>query len=481
MKSRYVTLILGLLIITINIYFLPFFAWTTGIVRAWLMLQGYLPYRDFTWMRTPFDLFLLSGWFKLFGVSQYSYQNFVYSLFIIIALLIFFWSQKFHSKLKSIPFLFFIIFLPSIFGNVEMGELLVGLWSFLLLINLFYYYDKRKQILLITAGLISGLSLITKQNSSGLIFATVGLIIIDSIIIKESFSNILKKCFNFAIGVLLPALGLALYYSFNNGLIDFIRYSAGVVLGTYRQAPLPPGYSRGDGLWIEFAYFALLIPFVLFWKKTKLSIQKILTMTFLIIALIPSLLPSFLSYRAFTSFPLISIVAGFDLIIFFDLIKKRLYRIETVLLISSFLIFILLVSRFINSYFDSIQADGFSLRPIIEDYDRSAYETAQWIRNNTNSQDKIMCFSTTIIYFLSNRLPTNKYLDPFPYLLYPYNESSQVFLSNLPKTMVFEETLIKDFPDFIDWPFYHYLRKNYELKVRFDDLSIYQLPRQQKQ
>lgn len=469
-------LLFGLAWITLNVYFLPFFAWTTGIVRTWLILHGYLPYRDFVWMRTPLDLFLLSWWSKIFGVNADSYQLFVFATLIIIAILIFIIGSKILAKLKYVPFLFFIIFLFPLFQNTEMGELLIGLFFLLLFLSLFYYLDKGNNKLLIISGLISGISLITKQNSGALGIGVIAVIIFDSFIQKKPLLIFVKRCLDFAAGFTLPILTLILYYAYNNGLNDLLYYTVGVVFDQYGKKPLPDGFSRGDAMWIEAAYFALLVPFLFLWKYTKLSIQKVMLFPIFLLALLPSILPSFLSYRAFTSFPIVSILAGYNIYLFKNGLMGNHRNFKKILVVISFTIFIVFTLRFINPYIMSVRDEGFHFKSFIKDYGESDYKVAQWIRNNTKEDEKVMIFSSSIGYLLSDRLPKNKYIDLFPFLLYPYEKTSGIFAKSPPKIMVIDETLFRDFPTLLNWPFYkNFMKENYAEKKRFDNLIIYEL------
>lgn len=468
---------LGLAWIALNIYFLPFFAWTTGIVRPWLMLHGYIPYRDFVWMRTPLDIFLLSGWFKILGVADTSYQHFIFLTTIAIALLVFLLSYRNLPNWKFSAFIFFIIFLFPLFQNIEIGELLVGLWSLLLFGFLFKYLSDRRLYLLVICGIISGISIITKQNSGAVSLAALGIIIFDSIMQKKHLIILAKRCLVFSIAAVLPLAGLIFFYAYNNGLLDLFYYSVELVLGKYNSQPLPPGFSRGDALWIEGAYFALLIPFLLYWKRTGLTIQKILLFPAFLIALYPSVLPSYLSYRTFTAFPIVSLLAGYNIII---LLKnggvKNYFKVKTLIIILSFASFIMLTLRFINPYIQSIKDEGFRQNNFIKDYGNSEYQVSSWIKNNTAKDEKIMSFTNSIVYLLSDRLPQNKYIDPFPYILYPYEKTSDVFAKQPPRIMIIDESLFQDFPDLANWPFYKkFMKENYIERKRFDNLIIYEL------
>lgn len=470
-------LLLGLTWIALNIYYLPFFAWTTGIVRPWLMLHGYIPYRDFVWMRTPLDIFFLTEWFRFLGATAVNYQHFIFLLNVAIALCVFILSYRIFSSRKAYAFIFFIVFLFPLFQNTEIGELLVGLWALLLFGFLYKYLSGKKLYLLAICGIISGLSIITKQNSGALSLATLGIVILDSFIEKKPSIILIKRCLLFTIAVALPIIGLILFYTYNKGLNDLLYYSLELVLGKYNQQPLPPGFSRGDALWIEGAYLALLIPFLLYWKSTGLTIQKVLLFPAFLIALYPSILPSYLSYRTFTAFPLASLLIGYNIMVLLKRGQNKVYsKIKTLVVILSFVSFIILTARFINPYIQSIKNEGFHSDNFIKDYGEPEYQTSLWLKNNTVKNEKIMSFSNSVVYLLSDRLPINKYIDPFPYLLYPYEKTSDVFARQPPRIMVIDESLFRDFPDLINWPFYEkFMKENYVEKKRFDSLIIYEL------
>ncbi len=110
-----IVLLFGIGWTVLNVYFLPFAVWTLGIVRPWFIINGLLPYKDFTWIRTPLDMFLLSFWYRIFGVGATSYQLFVLLLLVVLCILVFYTTrQLFGSKFIG-SFLFYIIFLFPLF------------------------------------------------------------------------------------------------------------------------------------------------------------------------------------------------------------------------------------------------------------------------------------------------------------------------------------------------------------------------------
>lgn len=470
MKSAkaYIFLFLGSAWITLNVYFLPFFAWTTGVVLSWMILHGLVPYRDLVWNRTPLDLFFLAGWFNFFGSSKESYQAFIYFLFLCITVLVFIMSFRISPKVRIPSLLFFIIFLFPLFQNTEVGEMLIGLFPLLLLAAMYSYMDKRDLRILFLAGAVSSISVITKQTSGGIVLASLGVLFFDSYI-KKSASLLLKSLTYYILGILIPALVFVTYLIYNKALPDFIHGVFGLT-NTYLADAVPPGFSLGEGLWIEAAYLGLLVPFVLYWKQTGLSIQKVAFLALLIVCLSPTILPALLSYRAFPAFPLAALVAGVDIYI---LMSKKSKPAQKFIILLSLTTFIILTSRFINPYISSVKGDGFHYKDYIVDYGEPDYRVAEWIKKNTREDEKIMTSTSWVVYFLSNRMPKNRYMSFEPLLLLPYNESSRVFIEDPPRVFVLEHEILETRPELKKWPFFSYLKNNYKSVAVYGTSEIF--------
>jgi len=457
-NPSYLFFLFGLSWVALNIFFLPFHPWTTGIVRPWFMLNGYLPYRDFGWIRTPLDLFLLSFWYRLFGISAQAYQFFVFTLITIITLILF-------LAKKAFSFTFYLLLLCPLFLNIEEGEILIGLFSLLFFVLMCQYFQNKKPSWLFASGLTAGLALVTKQNSALIILAGWLALGLDAYLKKKTLSHFLNKAGLYFFAVILPFGFFSLYFIAQGAFKNFIEETVIFVLTKYSKAPV----THGEGGWIATGYLSLLIPFILFRKKTGFSTQSAVLLILLILALFVSLLPSFLSYRAFTAFPLVAIVAGTNVALF---LKNKTSRL---IIIVSFLFFLGFISRFLGYYFSFVQDSGFHFQQYILDYDKTEYKIADWLRKNTKKEEKIINYGNAIIYLFANRLPKNRYIEPFPYRLQPYEKTSQVFFDDLPRIVVYDESLPKDHPGLEEWPFVQFMKENYYQVAHFDkNLVIYE-------
>lgn len=460
-------LFLGIAAVTLQLFFLPFHVWDAGIARPWYMIHGLIPYKDFVWIRMPFDLFLMEGWYRIFGANGFAYQIFIYVLLIILSVLVFISGRLLLKKFYLLPFVFFNIFLFPLFQNTEEGEILIGIFNILLFLLIYLYFEKRNIWYLFTAGLISGISFIAKQNSAlviGVVFFT---LLIDLYFQRAKTILLIKRSTVYLLGIIIPMLGILLYFFVNKSLGDLLRYTLFFILGTYSKAQV----NQGNGLLIAFSYVSILIPFIFLIKKNGWKIQSGILLILQILVLFPSLLPSFLSYRAFTAFPLISIVAG---ILISSLLKKG-KTIDKALIFFAFSAFIFFNYTFINSYITSITNGEFKFGQYITSYGDRELEIVNLIKKNSTKKDKIINYGSEMIYVLSERLPANKYVDPFPYLLYPYDKTTKVFIDNPPKLVVYDESLPQDHIDLDKWPFIDFLHKNYAIVKQFDvNLILYE-------
>lgn len=476
-KSASALLLLGLGVIwtTFNVYFLPFAVWTLGLTLPWFILNNVIPYRDFSWVRTPLSLFLLSFWYQIFGVNQNSYQLFIYIVLVIMAVFFFFLVRYLLPKVYIFAYLFYLIFIFSLFLNTEVGEVVLGFLYLVLFASMFIHLKFKKTKWLFVSGFLAGIMYLVKQNSVLIVPAIISILTLDVFMGKESFNIWLRRSGIFFLGLLMPISFILLYFYYNNALGEYIYYTIFFLFGPYVQDM--NSFNHGDGILIAIAFVSLSVPFVLFWKKNNISITVTVLLISLMFISLFSLFPTFLSYRAFPSFGLVCIIAGYN----FDLLRKNKEKsllnkgFRNLIVIFSFLVFLVFSYRFVGYYYDFIKQNNITTGQSITDYGENEYKVAQWIRENTLHNERIIVYSNQIIYLLADRLPKNKYIDPFPWALRPYDKTSAVFFNNPPKIFVYDSSLPEFHKGLDQWPFINFMKKNYKkVKQYGDTMEIYE-------
>ncbi|MBI5449572.1 hypothetical protein HY948_04655 [Candidatus Gottesmanbacteria bacterium] len=458
--------LVSLLWITANIYFLPFHVWTAGVIYPWFMTKGLTLYKDIIWLRMPFDMFLLSAWYRLFGASGSAYQLFIWVMFGLLVSIFLWVLKRIDRKIVYPACIFFLVFLFPLFLNVEVGELMVGLLVLLLFFLIHQYALTNRPVWALAAGICAGFTVATKQNT---IFVVLILPFFQFYLYirKQSMSRLMRSSFVYVFGLTVPFILIGVYFFFRGALYDFLYYSLYTVVGPYRNFTL---LDHGDGLYIEFAYGILLLPCVFLWKQLGMQRKTAILLTLFVVALIPSLLPSYLSYRTFTSFALVSVAAGY-------LIRGLLHKKNTawvrLSIVCGFIGYMTLVSRYMSAYNGFVRDNGFHREQYLTDWGDFEKRMAVWINENTHKQDRIISYGSEMIYLLSDRLPANKYTNFTPFILEPFVETTKVFTSNPPAAIVFDWAH-PDLPRGLStWPFLAYMRENYREVMRMDALVLY--------
>lgn len=462
---------LGVAWTTFNVYLLPFVVWTLGLTLPWFIQHDFIPYRDFSWVRTPFSLFLLSFWYRIFGVNQHSYQFFIFITLVAMTIFFFFLIRYLLPKVYIFAYLFYLIFIFPLFLNTEQGEVVLGLLYLVLFVSMFIYLKFKKLKWLFMSGFFGGIMYVVKQNSALIVPAVIFILVFDVFLEKRSFNLWLRRAGIFLLGLLIPVSFILFYFYRNNALEEYLYYTVFFLLGPYVEDMNT--FNHGDGILIAMAFFSLCIPFVLFWKKNNISITVVLFLIALVFISLFSLFPSFLSYRAFPSFGLVSIIVGYN----FNLLRESKgvsvpnKRLLILAVIFSFLIFIIFSYRFIVSYYDFIKQNNIARGQFITDYGENEYQAARWISENTGNNERIIVFSNYIVYLLADRLPKNKYIDPFPYALRPYGKTSAIFINNPPKIVVYDNSLPEVHKGLDQWPFISFMKKNYKKVKQYGDTT----------
>jgi len=135
-----------------------FTAWPEMLAWPYLMLQGWLPYKDIAIAHNPLLLLDLAIFYKLFGVGIIQLKIYTWILIAINAYLVYFVSNKFWNKKVAVISSVLYLLLTIVYeGN--------GLWFDLALTPfaiLLYYFLRQKNYL--WSGIIFMLGFLTKQT-----------------------------------------------------------------------------------------------------------------------------------------------------------------------------------------------------------------------------------------------------------------------------------------------------------------------------
>jgi hypothetical protein len=322
-------------------------------------------------------------------------------------------------------------------------------------------------------GIFLASSIMIKQTVSLVTIPIILIVLLDGLTRKIGIKKIISALIYLSLGVLFVALPIIYYFYLNGALYDFFYYNIIFNLTIYGKTAT--AYALSNGIRVGWPLVLVLFPLgYVIWQKRN-DLQYILKAVFLflfIIFLLPALLPSFLSVRLLPLFG--GSVLAWGIIAEEVLNKKNVgNKLTFFILLLSLLIFILGELKFLSYYYTSLFPNNFPNNSLLYDYGQDEKDVAEWLKKNTEEGTRIMNSGHHIIYFLSGRLPQNKYAYITPWPITPYEKSTGEILVNPPQVVVRNLATERDFPDLKYWGFFTYLEENYEIRQTFNDYVIY--------
>src|SRR3989344_4576764 len=286
--------------ITFHMYWLPFHPWTLGMVRPWFMLQGLIPYRDFVWIRMPTYLFVLTGWYSIFGVSPDAYRAFIMAIIMVTMVLLY------AIKKSCVPVVLYALWFPPLFFNTEVGEMLIGLYV-VVFVYLFvrFFENNTDTFMLFAAGVVTGLMIMTKQSTACVSFIAITVLFFNMRRRNERLPFFVKQVALYGLGSIVVPVMLIIYFAYHYALYDAYYFTVEFLLSSYTSAPV----MKGNGIILAGSLLALIVPVVFPGMKTTWHLLNI-SIGGLTLSLLPLLYPSFLSYRAYPLFPLVILASS---------------------------------------------------------------------------------------------------------------------------------------------------------------------------
>ncbi len=372
-KTDWKIILLAFLLLHLFALFnLKFTAWPEMTFWPYLMLKGWLPYRDIAVAHTPLLFIDLLIVYKLFGVGLWQLKIYTWALILLTDLLLYAIVKKIWDRRTALLSLaFYIPFQLFYEGN--------GLWFDLALapmgLIIFYFLRKKEHL---WAGVFWALAFLIKQTAFWFLIP-MGLMFASGERLKKTRKFILGTAFVFLPSVLIIwALGI---------LPDFIywafRFAAGILPKASGQVSFPALRQLIIAL-MPFSILALL-PFVLKNNRKTIELSSWAIFGFL------GAFPRWGLFHFQPALPFLAVAGG--------LVFSRIKRLKPVL--SSFLtayviLTLILVSRFF------IREWGREARF----FEPEVLKIASYIEEKTRSNDKVYLLNAwDSVYALSETLP----------------------------------------------------------------------------
>lgn len=403
-KNYLLPIILGIHLLIL--VFTSFTAWPEMLAWPYLIMKGWLPYRDIAIAHTPFLLFDLSLVYKIFGVGPMQIQIYSWFIALLTDLVIYFVASKLHGKKVALWTL--LMFIPlNIFyeGN--------GLWfDYLLgpLMLLSYYFIKKEKYL--TAGLMWGLAFMTKQTAVWFIPAIIYLFWGKQLLFKlkeYACGFLIPITITFVVFQILGILPNFLYWAFQFGVYTLPRAIGQIDYPSFRQVV------------VSLVPVAMMVPILIAEK------QKYLAIIMLGVLGIMGANPRWELFHFQPGLPFIALIGG---LVFSRVIKLKGYLRGFFLL--AVMGTIVLSAKSISTTF--LKEDRFLEKTVID--------TAKEINKATDENDSIFVLNSwDSLYALADRTPSVKPL--IPQLEWYYTDKidsyvSAKLLEDLPELVVMQ-------------------------------------------
>jgi len=413
-------LIFCLLLFLILLPHLSFIYWPEMLSRPFLILHGWLPYRDFVMEHAPLLPVILAGWFRLFGLGFIQLQIFTWGIIAVTAVII----NKYFSRFAAFIYLLLVF---AYQGN--------GLWFDLaltpLLLICFILMEKKKYF---PAGVVFVLAFFTKQTAIWLLPAFLYFLYQNHRTLKIFVSGI-------ALAGILVVLMLASFGIFD----EFLKWAVSI---------------RAPAIWPTPAQFIYAFsPFIVLFLPSTVNSKLLTKIKMMAILSALGVFPRWELLHFQPALPYLAILlAGF-----FILPNKNLTKSLLTIILCGFLI--RQYAQIIN------QPDRFREPEFLQ--------TLNYVKNNTGELDRIFVLNTwESLYALSHCLPASRPLYPYLpwYLDLPSVQESVI--SNLvfsqPKLIIVGETELSGLGSYLPRQLNSYLEQNYRKTAKIGSNYVWE-------
>lgn len=468
------------------------FTWEHGIVEPWFVTKGLMFYKDFSAAYTPLPKILIIPINLLTGWNIYTTVVLAFIQVLLAIWLIFWVSGKLFSGLPRVISLFFfgLWFSFILKQNTFEMNLLMGMLILLLVGLLFSWFKSHSQLLSLLIGVVTASAIFSTQHTA-LVGAIILLIMCSHIYLQRNSLSVIfyQTILPYLMGLAIVSLPITGWFYLKGSLYDLYFWTVDYYLRSNAYPFNKLGYSLNDLKMLALVGTPFIIltiylvnlligsAFIKELKKGNIFYWQIASLWLILLTTtIPILGAVFHPRRFLYVLPLLSLLAGW---MAYQIPKTKQ---ATLVKLSSFLTIPLLIYSLteILPWYKSAIAQG-TTQAIYDDYHRgdNAYETVEWLTQNTNPNSKILVFDgNPLIYFKAQRLPSNNRTYPFPWVYEPFDQMKLLLQDKPPDYWVVDERL---FRRFYQWGYSYqadYIRNHIDLNFRkiisFDWMSVYE-------
>jgi len=380
------------------LYTFSFTAWPEMLIRPYLMLKGYLPYKDFIMEHNPLLLFDIALFNGIFGTGLLQLKIYSWILIILTDIILFLVAKKlWNSKVALFSLTFYIPMQLIYDGN--------GLWFDLVLapfVLLIFYLLREKKYF--WSGVIFAFSFLIKQTAFWFIFPISFYFLVD--LKKRNFNriNLLFSGFIIVILIFLTVLaffGIAFHYF--RWAIDY-----GIFILPKSQA-----VTRLPSIKEFLVYFSPYFIFIPFFILKKGKEKDLIFWSFFSLL---GVFPRFELFHFQPSIPFISMVLG---LVFFSYWKNKVIRL---ILMFYFTLFLILFGKIAAREWR--EEDRF--------WGENERKIALFVKSKVKEDEKIYVLNYwDSLYVMTNTLPAVKPLIPFLPWYLNYDNLKQSVINDL--------------------------------------------------
>jgi hypothetical protein len=376
-------LALALLLILhlILLFNLKFTAWPEMQLWPYLILKGWLPYRDIAMAHTPVLILELSLFNLLFGTGLWQLKVYTWLVVIFSDLLIFFVVKKLWGVKAALASVFFYIFAQTFYeGNGLWFDLVLGFYAIAL-----YYLARKKEFLL--AGILWAFSFLSKQTAFWFLFPLAIMFLQGQAL--QKLNTVFDKVKKFILGVSIVIIPVVVIVWALGIWSDFWFWAVEFGIGILPRAQGQVSFPQLRELLIALLPFSIL-PFLLFIPKKKEGYQLIVWTVFSALGVYPR----WGLFHFQPALPFLAIVAG---LVLSNIKKLKPFVVYT--LSGYLLLMVVLIGRFYAREWG--MGDRF--------FEPEVLEVVDYIKDKSESDDKIYVLNAwDSVYALSDTLPARR-------------------------------------------------------------------------